>query len=59
MVPFTYARSSSVASAVQTGALHVSSQSEEPGTAFFAGGTDMVQLMREQVLNPLAYLLAK
>ena len=52
MVPFTYARSSSVASAVQTGALHISSQSEEPGTAFFAGGTDMVQLMREQVLNP-------
>ena len=52
MVPFTYARATDVASAVRSGARHLSSQADEPGTDYFAGGTDMMQLMQERVRNP-------
>ena len=52
MVPFTYARATEIASAVCSGARHLSSQANEAGTDFFAGGTDMLQLMQERVRNP-------
>ncbi len=52
MVPFTYARAMDVALAVRSGARHLSSQADEPGTDYFAGGTDLMQLMQERVRNP-------
>ena len=52
MSPFAYARVSSVATAVASGARHRSDAQKEPGTDFIAGGTDMVQLMREHLRTP-------
>ena len=52
MVPFTYLQAASVPAAVASGARHRSDQAGKPGTDFFAGGTDLIQLMREHVRNP-------
>lgn len=52
MSPFAYARAPSVAAAVASGARHRSDGQKEPGTDFIAGGTDMVQLMREHLRAP-------
>ena len=52
MVPFTYLRATSVQTAVSSGARHRSDQAGDPGADYFAGGTDMIQLMREHVRNP-------
>ena len=52
MVPFAYARAASVAAAVASLARHRSDGAHEPGADFFAGGTDMVQLMGEHLRNP-------
>ena len=52
MTPFAYDRAPSVAAAVASGARHRSDGAWEPGADFFAGGTDMVQLMREGLRNP-------
>ncbi len=51
MTPFTYVRPESVQQAVRSGAEH---QSDMKSSAldFFAGGTDMMQLMHERVRNP-------
>ncbi len=52
MTPFAYSCTASIAAAVQSGARHRSDGVREPGADFFAGGTDMVQLMRENLRNP-------
>ena len=52
MVPFAYLQAASVEAAVASGARHRSDGQHERGTDFFAGGTDMVQLMREGLRNP-------
>ena len=52
MTPFAYALATSVAAAIASGARHRSDGRHEPGADFFAGGTDMVQLMREGLRNP-------
>ncbi len=52
MVPFAYARAASIAAATATGARHRSDGAHEPGADFFAGGTDMMQLMGEHLRNP-------
>ena len=52
MVPFAYARASSIGTATATGARHRSDGAHEPGADFFAGGTDMMQLMGEHLRNP-------
>jgi xanthine dehydrogenase YagS FAD-binding subunit len=45
MQPFAYERAGDQAEAVQRGAA-------EPGTAFIAGGTDLMQLMKDDVARP-------
>ena len=52
MTPFAYRRASGLADAVASGARHRSDGRREPGVDVFAGGTDMVQLMREDLRNP-------
>ena len=52
MVPFAYARASSIATASASFARHRSDEAHEPGADFLAGGTDMVQLMGEHLRNP-------
>ena len=52
MTPLAYDRAPSLAAAVGSGARHRSDGAWEPGADFFAGGTDMVQLMREGLRNP-------
>lgn len=52
MVPFAYLEASSIAAATASGARHRSDGVREQGTDFFAGGTDMVQLMQEHLRNP-------
>ena len=52
MVPFAYARAGSIDAATATGARHRSDGANEPGADFFAGGTDMMQLMGEHLRNP-------
>ncbi len=52
MVPFGYLRAVDVESAVATRARHRSDEADAPGVDFFAGGTDMMQLMHERVRNP-------
>ena len=52
MVPFAYARADSIAAATATGARHRSDGAHEPGADFFAGGTDVIQLMGEHLRNP-------
>ena len=52
MVPFAYLQAHSVEAAVASGARHRSDGAREPGADFFAGGTDLVQLMQERVRNP-------
>ncbi len=52
MVPFAYLQAGSVQAAVASGARHRSDQAGEPGADYIAGGTDMIQLMRERVRNP-------
>ena len=52
MVPFAYAHAASIAAATATGARHRSDGLHELGADFFAGGTDMMQLMGEHLRNP-------
>ncbi len=52
MIPFAYTRATTVAAATATGARHRSDGAHEPGADFFAGGTDMMQLMGEYLRNP-------
>ena len=52
MTPFTYERAPSIVAAVTSGARHDSDGAWDPGVDFFAGGTDMLQLMREGLRNP-------
>ena len=52
MVPFAYSQAASVQAAAASLARHGSDGAGEPGTDFFAGGTDMMQLMKERVRNP-------
>ncbi len=52
MVPFSYAQASTHTIAIGSRARHRSDQADEPGADFFAGGTDMIQLMKERVRNP-------
>ena len=52
MIPFAYTRAASVLEAVSSGARHLSSGGDEQGVDFYAGGTDMMQLMHERVRNP-------
>ena len=52
MVPFAYSRAADLQTAVATGARHRSDEASTCGVDFFAGGTDMMQLMRESVRNP-------
>ncbi len=52
MVPFAYVQATSVQEAVASGARHHSDQAHEFGTDYFAGGTDMIQLMQEHVRHP-------
>ena len=52
MVPFAYAPAADVAAATASGARHRSDGRHERGVDFLAGGTDMVQLMREGLRNP-------
>ena len=51
MTPFTYARPESVPQALRSGAGH-QSDTKSSTLDFFAGGTDMMQLMHERVRNP-------
>ncbi len=51
-VPFAYVRAASLAAATASGARHRSDGAHEPGADFFAGGTDMMQLMGEHLRNP-------
>ena len=52
MVPFAYARATSLAAATASAARHRSDGSHDPGADFLAGGTDMIQLMGEHLRNP-------
>ncbi len=52
MVPFAYVRAASVPAATASLARHRSDRAHEPGADFFAGGTDMMQLMGEHLRNP-------
>ncbi len=52
MVPFAYARATSLKAASATAARHRSDGAHEPGADFLAGGTDMMQLMNEHLRNP-------
>ena len=52
MVPFAYARAASIAEAAASMARHRSDGAHEPAGDFFAGGTDMMQLMGEHLRNP-------
>ena len=52
MVPFTYTRAANIEAATTSRARHQSDEAHAPGADFFAGGTDMMQLMRERVRNP-------
>ena len=52
MSPFAYARLPMLATAVASGARHRSDGWREPGADFIAGGTDMMQLMREHLRVP-------
>ncbi len=52
MVPFAYARAISLSDAIASGARHRSDEAQESGADFFAGGTDMMQLMSEHLRNP-------
>ena len=52
MVPFNYVRADTRVMAVHTQGRHRSNESDEPGVDYFAGGTDMMQLMKERVRNP-------
>ena len=52
MVPFTYVQASTNALAIRSRARHTSDEASQPGTDYFAGGTDMMQLMKERVRNP-------
>lgn len=52
MISFAYNQVSSAAAAVASGARHRSNAAQSPGTDFLAGGTDMMQLMKENLRNP-------
>ena len=52
MVPFAFAQPAGITEATGSGARHRSDGMREPGIDFFAGGTDMVQLMGEGLRNP-------
>ncbi len=52
MNPFAYVKAPSVTAAIESGARHQSDDRRQPGSDFFAGGTDMMQLMREHLRAP-------
>ena len=52
MAPFAHARADSIAAATSSLARHRSDSAREPGADFFAGGTDLMQLMGEHLRNP-------
>ena len=52
MTPFAYRRASTLTEAVSAGARHRSDGRRDPGVDLFAGGTDLMQLMREDLRNP-------
>ena len=52
MIPFRYGQAASVPAAAATSARHRSDEAEDPRVDFFAGGTDLIQLMQERVRNP-------
>ncbi len=52
MNPFAYIKAPSVTAAVESDASHRSDGHRQPGADFFAGGTDMMQLMREHLRTP-------
>ncbi len=52
MVPFAYRQVSDPRAAMTSLARHTSDGAADAGTDFMAGGTDMIQLMRERVRNP-------
>ena len=52
MTPFAYSRVPNVAAATASGARHRSDCQDALGTDFLAGGTDMMQLMREHLRSP-------
>ena len=52
MSPFSYLRASTVAEAIALNPGHRSDRRREPRTDVLAGGTDMVQLMREHLREP-------
>ena len=54
MNPFAYEKPSNISAAVASRARHLSSPTEAVGADFFAGGTDMMQLMHERVREPSA-----
>jgi len=52
MNPFAYDRPADVSRAVASGARHDSDIRRDRGSDFFAGGTDMIQLMQEHLRVP-------
>ncbi len=52
MVPFAYNRVADTGAAVRSLARHSSDGAADFGADFMAGGTDMIQLIRERVRNP-------
>ena len=52
MTPFAYVRAGTLADVVGSGAEHCSDGAGSNGTDFLAGGTDMIQLMRESLRAP-------
>ena len=56
MTPFAYARAGTLADVVGSGAEHRSDAAGSAGTNFLAGGTDMIQLMREGLRSPARIL---
>ena len=56
MTPFAYARAETLADVIGSGAQHRSDFAGSMGTDVFAGGTDMMQLMREGLRSPARVL---
>ncbi len=56
MTPFAYARAATLADAVRSAAAHRSDAAASTGTDFIAGGTDMIQLLREGLRAPARIL---
>ena len=52
MVPFSYIQAKTTAMAVGSQAGHLSDKAHMSGADYLAGGTDMIQLMKEHVRSP-------